>query len=148
MQAIVSSGDVTGAATKTILCILASTTRRVQLVQLTISCTDTPADATAVFSVGFITADGTGTGVTTVAVNSADGAPGCTAKKNYSGEPTYATNRLWRIGLNQRIALVWNAPYDGAWQTGLSGGGGNIGIGIQMVSGSAVAYCVDAQWVE
>lgn len=147
MQAIVSSGDVAGAATKTMLALFASSTRRVQLLQLTISCTDTPADATGVFSVGFLTGDGTGTSVTPVAVNSADGAPSCTAKKNYTVEPTYASNRLWRIGLNQRIAIVWNCPYAGAWQTNLSGGT-NLGIGIQMVSGSAVNYCVDAQWEE
>lgn len=147
MQAIVSSGDVAGASTKTILAILASSTRRCQLLQITISCTDTPADATAVFSVGFLTADGTGTSVTPVAVDSADGAPSCTAKKNYTVEPTYASNRLWRIGLNQRIALVYNVPFDGEWKTNLSGGT-NLGIGIQMVSGSAVNYCVDAQWKE
>lgn len=147
MQARVSSGDVVGASTKTILCILASSTRRVQLKQLIIGCTDTPADATAVFQIAFITADGTGTSVTPVAVNSADGAPSCTAKKNYTVEPTYSSNVLDRIGLNQRITLVWNAPYEGEYQSSLSGGT-NIGIGIRMVSGPALNYSVDAQWAE
>lgn len=147
MQARVTSGNVTGASAKTILAILASSTRRCGLLQVNIACTDTPADATAVFRIGFITADGTGTARTTVAVDSADGAPSCTAKKNYTVEPTYATNDLMLIGLNQRVTLIWNAPFDGAFKTNLSGGA-NIGIGIQMVSGPALTYDVDAQWVE
>ena len=147
MQARVTSGNVTGASAKTILAVLASATRRVKLKQLIISCTDTPADATAVFRVGFITADGTGTARTTVAVDSADGAPSCTAKKNYTGEPTYATNDLAYIGLNQRTTLIWNPPFEGEFVTNLSGGA-NLGIGIQMVSGPALNYDVDAQWQE
>ena len=147
MQARVTSGNVTGASAKTILAVLASATRRVKLKQLIISCTDTPADATAVFRVGFITADGTGTARTTVAVDSADGAPSCTAKKNYTGEPTYATNDLAYIGLNQRTTLIWNPPFEGEFVSNLSGGA-NLGIAIQMVSGPALNYDVDAQWQE
>ncbi len=147
MQARVTSGDVTGAAAKTILAILASTTRRAHVLQIVISCTDTPADATAVFQVAFITADGTGTTVTPVAVDSADGAPSCTAKKNYTGEPTYSSNKLSRVGLNQRITEIYNVPFDGAWTTNLSTGT-NLGIGIQMVTGPALAYSVDVQWSE
>jgi hypothetical protein len=147
MLATVSSGDVTGASSKTILCILASSTRRVKLKQLIIACTDTPADATAVFRVGFITGDGTGTARTTVALDSADGAPSCTAKKNYTGEPTYASNDLHHFGLNQRVTMIWNAPFGGEHVSNLSGGT-NLGIGIQMVSGPALNYAVDAIWEE
>ncbi len=147
MQATVQSGDVAGAATKTILAVLASATRRVKVKQIEISCTDTPADNTAVFKVGFITADGTGTARTTVAVDSADGAPSCTAKKNYTGEPTYATNDLDRIGLNQRVTAIWNPPFGGEYATNLSGGA-NLGIGVQMVSGPATNYSVTIHWEE
>lgn len=147
MQARVSSGDVTGASTKTILAIFASATRRVKLKQIIVGCTDTPADATAVFRICFITADGTGTARTTVAVDSADGAPSCTAKKNYTVEPTYASNDLDHLGLNQRVTMIWNAPFNGEYVTNLSGGT-NLGIGIQMVSGPALNYSVDAQWEE
>ena len=147
MQVRVSSGNVTGAAAKTILCLLASATRRVALKQVVIACTDTPADATAVFKIAFITADGTGTGVTGVPVDSADGAASCTAKKNYTGEPTYSSTLLDTIGLNQRVTLIWNAPFEGEFKTNLSGGT-NLGIGIQMVTGPALTYSVDAQWME
>lgn len=147
MQARVTSGNVTGAATKTILAILASSSRRVSLKQLIIACTDTPADATAVFKVTFITADGTGTSKTPVACDSADGTPSCTAKANYTVEPTYAANSLAEFGLNQRVTMIWNSVFDGEWKTNLSGGT-NVGIGIQMVSGPALTYSIDAQWQE
>lgn len=147
MQGRVTSGDVTGASTKTILCLLSSSTRRPAVVQITIGCTDTPADATAVFRVGFITADGTGTARTTVAVNSADGAPSVTAKKNYSGEPTYATNDLEHIGVNQRVTVIYNTPFGGPFTANLSTGA-NLGIAVQMVSGPALAYNVTLQWDE
>lgn len=147
MQASVTSGNVTGASSKTILTVLASATRRAKLKQITVACTDTPADATAIFRVCFITADGTGTSVTPVAVDSADGAPSCTAKKNYTVEPTFASNDITRFGLNQRVTLIWNAPFDGGYTTNLSGGT-NLGIAIQMVSGPALTYNATAQWEE
>src|SRR5574340_1281040 len=147
MQATVSSGDVTGAATKTIVSVLASATRRAKLKQLIIACTGAPADATAVFALRFITSDGTGSAVTPKAVDSADGAPSCTAKANYTIEPTYAAGNIARIGLNQRVTAIWNAPFGGEYVTNLSAGT-NIGIGVQMISGPAVSYEVTAQWEE
>ena len=149
-QARVSSGDVTGASTKTLLAIFASATRIARIKQIVISCTDTPADATAVISVGFLTADGTGSAVTPGFVNGTlfhGGNPSCTAKANYSAEPTYATPRLSRQGINQRVTEIWNTPFDGEIATELSGGT-EIGIGIQMVSGPALKYAVDVQWDE
>lgn len=147
MQARTTSGNVTGAATKTILAVLASSTRRAKLKQFIVACTDTPADATALFKIGFLTADGTGTGVTPVAVDSADGAPSCTAKKNYTVEPTYGANLLSEFGLNQRVTMIWNCVFNGEFVTNLSTGT-NLGIGIQMVSGPALTYSVDFQWEE
>ncbi len=147
MQAKIQSGDVAGASAKTIVTVLASATRRAKVKQIEISCTDTPADATAVFRVGFITADGTGTARTTVAVDSADGAPSITGKKNYTGEPTYSGTDIDRIGLNQRTTLIWNPPFGGEYVTNLSGGT-NLGIGVQMVSGPALNYSVSIQWEE
>lgn len=147
MQASVSSGDVTGASTKTILSVLASASRRCQLAQIEIECTDTPSDSTAVFALGFITTDGTGSAVTPGAVDSADGSPSCTAKANYSAEPTYAASPKRRIAVNQRITYILNMPFDGEWKTGLSGGT-NIGIGLQMISGSAIKYNVTFHWKE
>jgi hypothetical protein len=145
MQGRVTSGDVTGASAKTILANLAPSNRRLHLKQVEISCTDTPADATAIFDIGFITADGTGTGVTPVGVEG-QGVLG-TAKKNYTVEPTYAANKLSRQGINQRVSKIWNAPFDGDYITDFSGGT-NVGIGIRMVSGPALNYSVDAQWEE
>jgi len=150
MQARVVSGDVTGASTKTLLAVFASATRIVRLKQVVVSCTDTPADATAVMSIGFLTADGTGTGVTPGFMRGVlfhGGNPSCTAKANYSAEPTYATPRLYRIGINQRVSVIYNSVFDGEMETELSGGT-EIGIGFQMVSGPALKYDVDAQWDE
>ena len=147
MQASVSSGDVTGASAKTILAVFAAAARRASVLQVEIECTDTPADATAVFALGFITADGTGTGVTPGAVDSADGSPSCTAKANYSAEPTYAAAPKKRLAVNQRVTYIWNVPFDGEWKTALSGGT-NLGIGLQMISGPALKYNATFQWRE
>lgn len=147
MQFRVNSGDVTGASAKTILAVLSSTTRRPKVVQIVISCTDLPNDATAVFQIAKITTDGTGSGVTPHAVDSALGAASCTAKANYTGEPTYGPV-MDRIGLNQRVTVIWNAPFDGAYQPRISGDAADLGIGIQMVSGPAVKYAASVQWDE
>jgi hypothetical protein len=147
MQATTVSGSVTGASTKTLVSVLASATRRAKLKQISVACTDTPADATAIFRVCFITADGTGTAETTQAVDSADGAPSCTSKKNYTIEPTYASQNIWEEGLNQRVSMIWNAPFGGEFVTNLSGGT-NLGIGLQMISGPALTYRATLQWEE
>ena len=149
MQVSVSSGDVTGAASKTILSVLASASRRAKLKQIIISCTDSPADATAVFALRDITADGTGTGVTPRFVDRelTGQTPSCTAKANYTVEPTYATGNGRRIGLNQRIPLVYNPPYDGEDMTQLSSQT-VVGFGLQMISGPPVKYDVNFQWDE
>lgn len=147
MQATTVSGDVTGASAKTLLSVLASATRRAKLLQVIVACTDTPADATAVFRLCFITADGTGTSETTQACDSADGAPSCTSKKNYTVEPTYASQNLWETGLNQRNTAIWNATFGGPFVTNLSGGT-NLGIGLQMVSGPALKYRATFIWEE
>lgn len=143
MQYFVSSGDVTGAAAKTILAIFGTAARRPRLIQVVIGCSGAPADNAAKFMVQKITADGTGTSVTPEVCDSGDGAAFCTAKKNYTAEPTYATGNGVQLPLNQRATLVWNVPV--AYMSPL---GTANGIGIQMVSGPALAYNVTAFFEE
>ena len=148
MQATVASGDVTfSGSTMTLLSVLASSSRRAKIKQIIVGCTDTPADATAVFALRKITADGTGTAKTPQAVDAGDGTPTCTAKGNYTVEPTYATGNEMEFGLNQRVTMIWNAPFNGEPVTNLSGGT-VIGYGLQMVSGPSLKYRVTIQFEE
>ncbi len=143
MQYSVASGDVTGAAAKTLLAIFGTATRRPRLIQVVIGCSGAPADNVAKFKIQKITADGTGTSVTPEVCDSGDGAALCTAKKDYSAEPTYASGNGIVLPLNQRATLVWNAPVVYMPLLGTANG-----IGIQMVSGPALAYNVTAFFEE
>lgn len=147
MLGTVCSGDVTGASTKTLLSVLSTTTRRPKILQVTIGCSGSPADATAIFSLRRITADGTGTAATPQQVDSADGAPVVTAKSNYTIEPTYATGSLYDIPLNQRVTVIWNPPFGPPPAPEVSGGTVK-GLGVQMVSGPALAYRVTIEFEE
>jgi hypothetical protein len=147
MLGTVCSGDVTGASTKTLLAVLATATRRPKILQITIGCSGAPADATAIFGLRRITADGTGTAATPQQVDSADGAPTITAKSNYTVEPTYATGDLYDIPLNQRVTAIWNPPFGPPPASNLSGGT-VVGLGVQMISGPALAYRVTIEFEE
>lgn len=145
MKAYAASGDVTGAANKTIISITASATRRPKLLQLIIGCSGTPADNVAKIAIRKFTADGTGTAGTTFQADSADGAPSVTTKVNYTVEPTYAAGNVAEIDLNQRATVVWNSPLGAEPSVAL---GTANGIGIQMVSGPTLPYNVTAIWDE
>lgn len=143
MQYSVTSGAVTGGTTKTILTLLSAATRRPRLIQLIIGCSGAAADNVALFKIQRITADGTGTAVTPLAADGGDGAATCTAKANYTVEPTYLAGDGIQIALNQRATLVWNVPV-----SYLPALGSGPGIGIQMLSGPALAYVVTAFFEE
>ena len=134
------SGDVTGAATKTILSLIAATTRRGRITGILIGSSATPADNAAKFLLRRFTADGTGTGVTPLAVDPAESTAILTAKTNYSAEPTYSTGSLLEIALNQRATFQW-FPTEEKEKLVVPATSGN-GIGLQMVSGPTVAYNV------
>ena len=141
MQIKVTSGDVTGAATKTLVSILSTATRRPKILQIIVACTGAPADATAKFVLKRMTADGTGTANTNVTAVDAgtDGAPTLTSKTNYTVEPTYVANEGSDIGLNQRVTAIWNPPFGGVYGCPIGAG---AGFGLQMISGPALAYDV------
>lgn len=143
MQYSVAFGDVTGAAGKTLLSILSAATRRPRLIQVIIGCSGAAADNVAKFQIKRITADGTGTAVTPQACDAGDGAATCTAKGNYSAEPTYESGNGIEIALNQRATLVYNVPV--AYQAAVGAG---AGIGVLMVAGPALAYNVTAIYEE
>jgi hypothetical protein len=143
MQYSVTSGDVTGAAAKTILAIIGTAARRPRLIQVIIGCSGAPADNVAKFRVQQFTADGTGTGVTVESADGGDGAALCTAKQGYSAEPTYRATGGLVIPLNQRATMVYNVPV--AYMPPI---GAAAGIGIQMVAGPALAYNVTAIFEE
>lgn len=143
MQFSVTSGDVTGAATKTLLAIVGTASRRPRLIQVIIGCSGTPADNAAKFRIQQFTAAGTGTAVSPEVVDGGDGAASCTAKANCTVEPTYAVGGGIVIPLNQRATMVYNLPV--AYMVPL---GATNGIGIQMVSGPALAYNVTAFFEE
>ncbi len=145
MKAYASSGQVTGAATKTIISLAASATRRPKLLQVIIGCEGTPADNVAEFAIRKFTADGTGTGGTTFQADSADGAPLVTTKNNYTVEPTYASGNVAEISVNQRATVIWNAPL-GA-EPAIAIGTAN-GIGIQAITAPSLAYTITTIWDE
>lgn len=143
MQYSVTSGDVTGAAGKTILAIVGTAARRPRLIQLIIGCSGAPADNVAKFRIQTFTAAGTGSAVTPEVVDGGDGAALCTAKANCTVEPTYAAGGGIVIPLNQRVTLLFNVPV--AYMPPI---GATNGIGIQMVSGPALAYNATAFFEE
>jgi hypothetical protein len=141
MIASVVSGDVAGAATKTLLSVLSATDRRPKLKQIIIGCTDgTPADNHVRFALRRMTADGTGTAVTPMPHDPGDGAtPTCTSKKNYSAEPTYAAGNLAEFGLHQRATGVFEPPPGAVWTCAIGSG---PGLGLQMLSATVKNYNV------
>ena len=147
MNVVVSSGDVTGASTKTLLGLLAASAKTLKLRQLIVGCSGAPADATAVIAVRGMTADGTGTSVTPHATGRQNGTPSSTCKANYTVEPTYETGNMFRVPLNQRVTMIDNLPFGAELETNLSGGT-VVGWGIQMVSGPALAYETSAFFEE
>lgn len=147
MLAYVSTGDVMGAAGKTIVALMATAARRPKLKQITIGCSDSPADATAVFAIRRITAAGTGTAKTAFQADGADGAPVVTPFANYTVEPTYVSGEIVRLPMNQRATMVWETPDDEGGEISSLLGVAN-GVGIQMISGPAVNWSATVCWEE
>jgi hypothetical protein len=147
-QYTIDSGDVTfGGTAMTLVSVLASATRRAKITQISIGCSDTPADATAVFALRKMTADGTGSSGSAYPVDAGDGAPTCTTKHNYTAEPTYATGNIYAWAPNQRTMMIWNPPFGGEPVSNLSGGT-DIGWGLVMLSGPSLKYRVTIQFAE
>jgi hypothetical protein len=145
MKAYCASGDVTGAASKTVVALISSATRRPKLLQVIIGCSGTPADNVAKVAIRKFTADGTGTSGTTFQADSSDGAPSVTTKVNYTVEPTYTSGNVEEISLNQRATVIWNAPLGAEPSVPI---GTSNGIGVQLISAPTLAYNVTMVWDE
>jgi hypothetical protein len=131
-----TSGDVVGAALKTIAAVLTPATRRAKLKKVIIGSSGAPADNAAKFQVRRITTDGTGTAATPLPTDVAETAALCTAKVNYTVEPTYIAGSELEIDLNQRATIQWFSMDElEKIVCALSSG-----IGLQMVAGPAIAY--------
>jgi hypothetical protein len=125
------------------MAVIGTASRRPRLIQLIVGCSGAPADNVAKLRIQRFTADGTGTTATPEVCDSGDGAALCTVKTNYTVEPTYAAGGGIVLPLNQRATLVYSVPV--AFMPPV---GAEAGIGIQMVSGPALAYNVTAFFEE
>jgi hypothetical protein len=129
------SGDVTGAALKTLLTLITPATRRARLKKMIIGFSGAPADASSKFQLKRFTTDGTGTAATPNPNDVGEPAALCTSKVNYTVEPTYTTTVGPEIPLNQRATLQWFAVEEPEkYVIAIS-----TGLGLQMISGPPVA---------
>jgi hypothetical protein len=104
------SGSITGAASKTIVGVTATSAVRPYLTDVMISSNATPADNSSEWQVLRYTAAGTSTAVTPTAYDSGDPACTSTAGKNHTVEPTYSPSvPLLDIAHNQRATFRWIA---------------------------------------
>ena len=106
-----------------------------------------PADQVTVYTVGRITADGTGSAVTPSPLDAADRASQCTCLENHTSEPTYTSGgELLELPLNHRATFRWVAAPGGELVTPATD---NNGIGMKAIHASAttdyrvVAMCED-----
>lgn len=143
MRCSAASGDVTGASNKTPIAILSTAVVMAELEQIIFGASGTPADAVAKFALRRITADGTATGGTEFNLDGNGGAPSCVARVNYTVEPTYASGNLIEICVNQRATFIWTLPPGIRTKIGTS-----EGLGLQMLSGPAVAWNISFIWTE
>lgn len=144
MKAYATSGQVTAGATKTIIGIRATATRRPKLLQVIIGCQGTPADNVAEFAIKRFTTDGSGTVGSANQADLADGSPVVTTQNTYTTEPTYAGANVAEISINQRATVIWNAPLGAEPSVTLGSGG----IGIQAVSAPTLPYTISLVWDE
>ena len=88
-NALGGTQQAVSATYKSLLAVFAgATVRRTKVYDILIGTNGTPADNYMEFDVSRITANGTGTAVTPVALDPADAAAASTANANYTAEPT------------------------------------------------------------
>ena len=132
------SGSITGAATKTIVGVTATSAVRPYLIDFMISSNATPADNSSEWWVLRFTAAGTSTAVTPGLFDSGDPAATGVCGKNHSAEPTYAAVPLLDVAHNQRATFRWvAAPGEEIIAPATAANG--FGIQCQGVGGSGVA---------
>ena len=142
------SGSITGAATKTVVGMTATSAVRPFLTDIMISSNATPADNSSEWQVLRFTAAGTSTSVTPTAFDSGDPAATTVCGKNHSVEPTYSPAvPLLDIAHNQRATFRWvAAPGEEIIAPATAANG--FGIQCQGVGGSGVAEIVSVVFGE
>lgn len=95
---------------RTLVSLIAATTRRAWIYEIIAGSADTPGDYQFQWQIIRFTADGTGTAITPRAIDPGNPAAILTSKSNYSAEPTYTANsELFDEGIAQRATFRWTA---------------------------------------
>ena len=98
----------------TIMELIASTSTRLRIYELDISSDATPADVATEYNLIRGTVSGTGTSLTTVALDPADPSSLATAKGGtFTGQTKTSNTEMLEIALNQRATWRWVAVPDG-----------------------------------
>lgn len=140
--------NASGTATKTAVNVIAATTVRPAISDITCGCSATPADQAANFALKRFTAVGTaGSSPTPQPLDSSDVAALATAGAAHSGEPTYTAGAsLLQWSQNQRAAWRYVASPGLEFKSPATA---NAGLGIQMVSATAATiYDACIIWYE
>lgn len=102
------AGDV--GTDKTVLTVISTTAIRPRICDIIVGAGTTPADHATKFVLNRLTATGTGTSFTPVALDPSDPAATFTSAYNHSSEPTYtASGYLLGFSMNQRSTFRWVA---------------------------------------
>lgn len=142
------SGSITGAATKTVTGVTATSAVRPAVYEFSISSNATPADNSSEWQVLRFTAAGTSTSVTPTVFDSGDPASTSVCGKNHSVEPTYSPAvPLYDIAVNQRASFRWVAVPGSEFLAPATAANG-IGIQCQGVGGSGAATIVTMLFME
>ena len=103
-------GVVTVGANKTAITLIGTAAIRPKVYEMIIGCPATPAAQAALWAFQLLTAGGTGTAFTPMAVDPGDPAALSAIATNHSVEPTYTANAfLWELPLNQQATFDWKA---------------------------------------
>lgn len=131
-------GTQTPGTDKTFVSIMGIAGRHRRIREIIVSSPAAPADQTLELSIARITADGTGTAYTPVALDQGD--PAATSggvKVAHSAEPTYTAGaELMRVAINQRATYRWIATPGSELVIDASTG---QGIGIKTLSSTGTA---------
>ncbi len=153
MKAYSPSGDVSlanASMPKTVIAVINTASRRAKLKRVIIGSSGAPADAAAKFALKKFSTDGTGSAGTTYQKDSADGAPSCTTKVNYTVEPTYDAGGGIEIALHQRNTIDFDveAALGGDQLANALGTAKGIGLVCIVAPTTGVNYNATFVWEE
>lgn len=124
----------------------ASTPRRGEIYDISVSSPAAPADNAFLWTLQRFTAPGTNTGVTPSPLDPADAACSSAAGQVNTVEPTYTSNLVvWDIATNQRATFRWIATEHGRL---IYPATANNGFGLQTPTSSAVTVQVQIYFTE